>query len=251
MEIFNDNELVSIIMPVYNGVRTIGKSIESVLAQTYPRWELIIIDDCSTDDTKTVVACYQDERIRYWCQSQNLGVAKARNKGISMAQGRYIAFLDSDDLWLPEKLAEQLSFMHRNNYGFTYTEYRHFTDDHHNVGKIIKVQDCVSYKELLKGNDIGCLTVMLDRQIFPDIKMPSERHEDYITWLNLLRIGKNAYGLHKDLARYRKTAESLTGNKWQSFKWTWDVYRKSQGLSCHESLKNICYYIIKGLKKHY
>ena len=251
MEIFNDNELVSIIMPVYNGAQTICEGIDSVLAQTYVRWELIIIDDCSTDDTKKVVASYQDKRIRYWRQSKNLGVAMARNKGICMAYGRYIAFLDSDDLWLPEKLAHQLAFMSLNNYGFTYTEYRHFTESSNIVGKIIKVPDYVDYQELLKGNVIGCLTVMLDRYIFPEIKMSAERHEDYITWLNLLQAGKKAYGLHEDLARYRKTAKSLTGNKWKSFKWTWRVYRKSQGLSRSESLKNICHYIIKGLQKHY
>lgn len=246
-----NNEIVSVIMPVHNGANTIGKSIESVLGQTYPLWELIIVDDCSTDDTKKIIAQYEDERIHYWNLPNNFGVAKARNKGISLATGRYIAFLDSDDLWLPEKLERQLAFMQKYHYGFTYTEYRQFTDNPQNAGNVIKIQDCVDYEALLKGNDIGCLTVMLDRKIFSDIQMPGQRHEDYITWLNLLRTGHNAYGLHEDLARYRKSAKSLTGNKCQSLIWTWEVYRKSQGLSCKKALQNMCHYIIKGIKKHY
>ena len=247
------NELVSVIMPVYNGAATIGESIESVLTQTYHFWELIFIDDCSTDDTKKAIEQYKnkDVRIRYWRQSDNLGVAEARNIGIKMAGGRYIAFLDSDDLWLPEKLEHQLRFMQQNHYGFTYTEYRQFTDNPQNPGNIIKVRDYISYKELLKGNDIGCLTVMLDRQIFPHVKMPTKRHEDYITWLNLLKTGHRAYGIHEDLARYRKSPKSLTGNKFRSLKWTWDVYRKTQGLSRKHSIVNMCYYMFKGLKKHY
>jgi len=244
------NELVSIIMPAYNSETTIAESIESVLAQTYSSWELIIIDDCSTDETRKVVTAYNDKRIRYYLQSQNLGVAMARNKGISMAKGRYIAFLDSDDLWLPKKLERQVAFMEKHHYGFTYTEYRQFRADFQNAGKRIKVRDYVNYRELLKGNDIACLTVMLDREIFTDIKMPAQRHEDYITWLNLLREGNNAYGLHEDLARYRKSAQSLTSDKWQSLKWTWDVYRKSMGLSWMASLKCLWHYAIKGIRKH-
>ena len=244
------NELVSVIMPVYNGEANIAESIASVFAQTYSSWELIIVDDCSTDNTRDIIAQYKNEHIRYWRQPQNAGVADARNKAISMAKGRYIAFLDSDDLWLPEKLERQLAFMKNNNYGFSYTEYRQFTDNPQNTGTVIKVKDYVGYKELLKGNDIGCLTVMLDREKFPEIKMPKERHEDYITWLNLLRNGQKAYGLHLDLARYRKSEKSLTGNKWRSLKWTWDVYRKSQALSRYQSIKNMCHYIVKGIRKH-
>ena len=245
------DELVSIIMPVHNGAATIGESIESVQTQSYEKWELIIIDDCSTDGTKTVVEGYHDQRIRYHCLQRNCGVAQARNKGISMALGRYVAFLDSDDLWLPEKLAEQLAFMQQKRCGFSYTEYRQFVDTVSQIGHLIRIHDYVDYRGLLKGNEIGCLTVMIDRSIFPEIVMPSSRHEDYITWLNLLRTGKKAYGIHKDLARYRKSSKSLTGNKWRSLKWTWDVYRKSQNLSRRESLKNMYHYIIKGLKKHY
>lgn len=245
-----ENELVSIIMPVYNGEETIAESIESVLKQKYSLWELIIVDDCSTDKTQDIIAQYKNEKIRFYKQARNLGVAEARNKAISMAKGRYIAFLDSDDLWMPEKLKHQIEFMKCNHYGFTYTEYRQFTDNIKNVGRLVKVKDYVCYKDLLKGNDIGCLTVMLDRKVFPKINMPNERHEDYITWLNLLRGGQIAHGMHEDLARYRKSEKSLTNNKWKSLKWTWNVYCKSQGLPYHTAIKNMCFYITKGLMKH-
>lgn len=245
------DSMVSIIMPVHNGEKTIGESIESVLGQTYSDWELIIVDDCSTDGTNKIIKQYKDERIIYLYLPKNQGVAGARNEGISRASARYIAFLDSDDLWMPEKLDVQLDFMRENEYGFSYTEYRSFSNSLNNVGRLIKVHDSIDYKELLKGNDIGCLTVMLDRKQFPDIIMPTIRHEDYVTWLNLLREGGKAYGIHDDLARYRKSNNSLSGNKLQSVKWTWDVYRKSQQLSMCETVKNMCYYIIKGLDKHY
>ena len=245
------DELVSIIMPVHNGANTIGESIESVLKQTYEQWELIIIDDCSTDGTQMVVEGYSDKRIRYVSLQQNCGVANARNMGIRVAKGRYLAFLDSDDLWLPKKLMEQLAFMKQKRCGFSYTEYRQFVDKVDCMGHLIRIHDCVDYRTLLKGNEIGCLTVMLDRHIIPEIEMPSARHEDYITWLNLLRTGRKAYGLHKDLARYRKSAKSLTGNKWKSLRWTWDVYRVEQKISWCDAVKNICFYVIKGIKKHY
>lgn len=245
------DSMVSIIMPVHNGEKTIGESIESVLAQTYSDWELIIIDDCSTDGTNKIVEQYKDARISYFYLPKNQGVANARNEGISRANGRYIAFLDSDDLWMPEKLEHQMAFMRDNCYGFSYTEYRQFTNRPNDAGKNIRVHDSIDYKELLKGNDIGCLTVMLDRKQFPKINMPNVRHEDYVTWLNLLRNGGNAYGLHADLARYRKSDNSLSGNKLQSIKWTWDVYRRSQQLPLYKALNNMWYYIIKGILKHY
>lgn len=244
------DEMVSIIMPVHNGAATIDKSIESVLAQTYQDWELIIVDDCSVDNTKSVIARYSDRRIRYFRQEENAGVAQARNIGIKLARGRYIAFLDSDDLWLMDKLRRQLSFMRENHYGFTYTEYRCFTENLQETSKIIKVKDVVDYKELLKGNCIGCLTVMLDKKMFANIEMLKWRHEDYITWLNLLKNGAKAYGLHEDLARYRKSLYSLSGNKLKSLYWTWLVYYKSQKLSFFLSIKYILFYIGTGIKKH-
>ena len=176
--------------------------------QIYPYWELLVVDDHSTDGTREIVQSYADKRICCICQSKNNGVAVARNVGINAAKGRYIAFLDSDDLWLPNKLMKQISFMKRNKYHFTYTEYRPFVDLPSNAGKLVRTSDFVDYRSLLKGNDIGCLTVMLDRAYYGKVEMPSVRHEDYVTWLNLLKPGRCAYSLHEDLARYRKSNTS-------------------------------------------
>lgn len=247
----NKVPLVSIIMPAYNSSHTIRDSIQSVCQQTYPNWELLVVDDCSTEDIAAIVREFPDSRIHYYRLSSNQGVSGARNKGIEEAKGQYIAFLDSDDLWHPRKLMNQVSFMQEYHYAFTYTWYRQFSEDIQHLGNLVRTKTFVDYKELLKGNDIGCLTVMIDRSQIQDIKMPSQRHEDYITWLNILKQGWRAYSLPKELAYYRKGKDSLTSNKWKSLTWTWDVYRQSQDLNVVQSSIYMGYYIYHGLLKHY
>lgn len=249
----NLQSLVSIIMPAYNSRATIRDSIQSVCHQTYENWELLIIDDCSQDaqNIADIVYDFHDSRIRYHRLSQNRGVAHARNVGISKANGRYLAFLDSDDLWHPQKLMRQINFMKKNEYAFSYTWYQHFYHDLHHLGKVIKTKRSVDYSELLKGNDIGCLTVMIDCSKIHDIIMPCQYHEDYITWLNILKKGWRAYSLPENLAYYRKGFSSLTSNKRKSLWGTWNVYRKSQNLSLLRSGYCILYYVYSGMKKHY
>lgn len=247
------NEIVSVIMPMYNSVKFLDKSIESVLLQTYKEWELIIVDDCSEDNSKEVVNSYMrlDSRIKLISFPHNMGVAEARNIGIKAAKGRYIAFLDSDDFWLPTKLARQICFMKETKAEFSYTQYRQFIDSVEECGSLIDVDEKVTYKGLLKGNIIGCLTVMIDRYYVHIIEMPKERHEDYITWLNILKQGFCAYGIKEDLARYRKSSKSLSGNKFKSLMWTWQVYTKNQKLSLVESLYYFIHYVLKGIYKHF
>ena len=212
---FIDN-LVSIIMPAFNSAGYICESIDSVLAQTYAEWELWVVDDGSMDNTADIVKNFKDKRIHYVKQSTNKGVSAARNLGIERSRGRFLAFLDSDDVWLPEKLEKQLDFMHRKKCGISYTEYRHFGNQPDVAGKLIRTRDSVDYQGLLRGNDIGCLTVIIDRWQHPRIVMPPYRHEDYLTWLGLLSGGGMAYSLHEDLARYRKSDKSLSSNKWNN-----------------------------------
>lgn len=175
--------VVSIVMPAYNSSATIGESIDSVLHQTFTDWELVIIDDCSEENIEEKVRGYSDKRIHYYRLAENHGVAHARNVAIKKARGRYLAFLDSDDLWLPEELECQIQFMEKNHYAFTYTWYWQFSGNLHHLGNLVKTKPSVDYKELLKGNDIGCLTVMIDYSQISDIIMPAQRHEDYITCL--------------------------------------------------------------------
>lgn len=243
--------LVSIVMPAYNSSATIRESIDSVLHQTFTDWELIIIDDCSEENIEEKVRSYSDRRIHYYRLAENHGVAHARNVAIKKARGRYLAFLDSDDLWLPEKLERQIQFMERNHYAFTYTWYRQFKENAQKTGRLIKTKTWVSYERLLHGNDIGCLTVMIDRNQIPHVFMPLERHEDYVAWLNILKEGWKAYSLSEDLARYRVSGKSVSGNKWKSFVWTWQVYRKSQHLTLIKSCQNMIFYVFSGFLKHY
>lgn len=247
----SDNNLVSIIMPTYNNAMVICDSIKSVQEQIYSDWELIIIDDCSIDNTESIIREIDDSQIRYFKMNKNQGVAKARNKGIQEARGRYLAFLDSDDLWLQGKLLLQIQFMKKYHYAFSYTWYRQFREEANSPGRLIRTKKSVGYKDLLLGNDIGCLTVLLDRLKISKIEMPNDYHEDYITWLNIMKTGITAYSLPIDLARYRISKKSLSSNKKRSFLGTWNVYRKNQQLSMLKSFYCIVNYVISGIKKHY
>lgn len=244
--------LVSIIMPAYNAEKYISESIESVLAQTYKNWELIVVDDCSKDGTIDVIKQYQmlDNRIKVISLMYNAGVANARNVGMELAKGRYIAFLDSDDLWIDIKLEEQIIFMRQNQIYFSFSQYRRFTDK--NKGKMVDALPCVNYQKALYGNPIGCLTVCLDRRFIREFKFSKQRHEDYIAWLNILKNNDIcAYGIPKVLALYRiGNSNSLSGNKLKSMIWTWNVYRKSQNMSFFCSLKCFIGYFIINFKKY-
>ena len=249
------NDLVSIITPAYNAAEYIAETIESVLAQTYPKWEMLIVNDCSTDNTATIVQNYvnKDNRIKLINLKQNSGAAVARNTAIQNAKGRYIAFLDSDDLWKKEKLQKQLNFMQQNGYAFTFHNFIMFDDGKEKQnGKFIKVSEQVDYKNLLKGNNTGgCLAVCIDRRIVREIFMPNKRHEDYICWLNIFkRYQIKGYGINEILGYYRVGKVSVSSNKLRSSLWTWNVYRKSQKLSVLKSIYYMCFYVINGIRKH-
>ncbi|MBP2654425.1 MAG: putative teichuronic acid biosynthesis glycosyl transferase [Firmicutes bacterium] len=245
-----NNTLVSVITPAYNSAAYIIEAMESVISQTYLQWEMIIIDDCSTDNTVEVVRQYQNKnsKIRLIKLEVNQGVANARNVGIQNAFGRFIAFLDSDDVWHKEKLGYQIAFMSKKNIGFSFTAYRQFSGCVNNCGGLIKVPDIVDYTKLLHGNVIGCLTVVIDRQKVSFFYMRKEKHEDYIMWLSILKQGVKAYGLNEDLARYRLLNTSLSSNKKKSAVWTWYIYRNIEGLSFLKSMDCFLYYSFKGLK---
>ena len=224
--------LVSVVMPVFNNEEFIAESVRSVQAQTYPHWELILVDDASTDGTPQVIRelADGDSRIRIRRHRQNMGVAHARNSAMEAAQGQYLAFLDGDDTWLPEKLETQIRYMHEHGAGFTFTRYRRMNGDG-NVSSEVPVPRRVTYSHLLKGNVIGCLTVVIDRAKLPDFAMETVEHEDYVAWLKLLKMGHIARGIRMDLARYRVTSSSVSSDKARSAAWTWRVYRNVERLS--------------------
>jgi teichuronic acid biosynthesis glycosyltransferase TuaG len=229
--------LVSVVMPAYNSQGSLAQSVRSVLQQTYPNWELLIIDDASSDETLPLANqfAHDDERIHVISTRHNGGVADARNIGIGAAKGQYLAFLDSDDLWLPEKLKVQVSFMQSRNAAFSFTQYRRFGPGGMRGGPI-KIPERVNYTQLLRGNVIGCLTVMIDREKVTVVSMPKVGHEDYAAWLRVLKHGIVAWGIQEDLARYRISSQSVSADKRHSAKWTWNIYRRIEKLSLLRSI---------------
>ena len=240
--------MVSVVMPAYNCEELLAESIRSVIAQTYNNWELLVVDDASSDKTQSVARklATEEQRIRVIALSENGGVANARNVAMRAARGQYLAFLDSDDLWLPGKLSAQIEFMSRHQIGFSFSRYRRLKSDGSLEG-IVRIPDRVAYNDLLKGNVIGCLTVMLDRNKIPPFTMRAIGHEDYLAWLHILKGGHVAWGLQKDLARYRVSPESVSGNKQRSALWTWRIYREIENLPLTKSLWCFVNYSVRSL----
>lgn len=247
-----ENNLVSIITPMYNSEKYIQQCIESVINQTYKNIEMIIIDDGSTDKSRKIVLEYANkyDSIKYIKQERNMGIAEARNKGIRNSKGRFIAFLDSDDLYKKDKIEKQINFMIQNNYAFTYTSYDLIDENSLSLNKVVKAKDNYDYETLLKGNNIGCLTVILDKEkINCEIEFSKNHHEDYILWLKLLKNNVKAYGMDETLSSYRKTNSSISHNKFKAASWTWYIYRKIEKLTFFKSVNCFIKYTSNGLKK--
>ena len=244
--------LVSIITPMYNSGKFIKDTIDSVINQTYKDWEMIIVDDCSTDISPEIVKSYaeNESRIKYIRTEQNGGVSKARNTALKNADGQYIAFLDSDDIWDKEKLEKQINFMKEKDCAISFTSYELIDEENKKLNKVVRVVESIDYKTLLKGNILGCLTVIIDKSKLDfEIKMSGVRHEDYALWLSILKRGYIAYGIDEVLAQYRKSLTSLSGNKVKSAMWTWNIYRNVEKIPLHKSIYYFINYAINGIKK--
>ncbi|WP_286409833.1 glycosyltransferase family 2 protein [Myroides marinus] len=244
--------MVSIIMPSYNASKFIGESIESVLNQTYQDWELLITDDCSKDNSREIIESYilKDNRIKLYQLPINGGAAVARNHSINKARGKYIAFLDSDDIWSSTKLEEQIAFMQSNNLPFSFTAYDQMTEEGVVLNKIINVPKEISYHGYLKNTIIGCLTVIIDRSIVGDFEMPNiKTSQDMATWLLVLKRGFKAYGFNKNLATYRLVGNSNSAKKSKAAKDVWRVYRDIEKLSIVYSALCFCGYAFNAIKK--
>lgn len=242
--------LVSIIMPTYNCGRFIGESIRSVLAQTYTNWELLIVDDCSTDNTAEVVAAFTDPRIHYQRNEHNSGAAVTRNTALRMAKGRYIAFLDSDDLWLPEKLEKQIAFMQQNGYAFTYANYQIMNEDGSLTGKQLKMPTSLTYYQYCCNTAIGCLTVVIDKQQTGYFLMPNiKSSHDMALWLLIMRRGFKAYAFPECLASYRLVSTSNTSKKWKAAQDVWRVYRELEHMNIFKAAYCFCGYALHAVLK--
>ncbi|NMH75169.1 glycosyltransferase family 2 protein [Bacillus sp. RO2] len=245
------SSLVSVITPSYNAEKFIAATIESVRTQTYTNWEMIIVDDCSKDTTREILKEYAalDPRIKPIFLEENSGAAVARNTALKAAQGDYVAFLDSDDLWVPDKLEKQLAFMQKNDYAFSFTAYNLMDEDGKPLDKVIDVPKQIDYKGLLKNTIIGCLTVMIDTRKVEPLQMPLIRtRQDFALWLKVLRQGHIAYGMQEPLANYRIVEGSISSNKLKTAKRNWYVYREIEKLSLPYAswcFVNYAFYAIK------
>lgn len=245
--------MVSIITAVYNSEKFIDECIESVKAQTFSEWEHVIVDDCSTDSSAQIVQRHagEESRIRYFKLSRNQGPGVARNKAIREAKGRFIAFLDIDDLWYPQKLEKQIQFMKINQCSFTFSSYDTMNADGQLLGNTIKAPGIVTYKKALLKNPIGCLTVIYDTEFFGKQYMPAIRkRQDFALWLNLLKKS-DAYGIQEPLAIYRIQKNSVSSNKLSLVKYEWQIYRNVEGLSIIKSIFYVMSAIMFKLKSYF
>ncbi|MDT3778182.1 glycosyltransferase family 2 protein [Nitrospira sp. MA-1] len=246
---------VSIITPVFNGSEFLEATIDSVISQTYGEWEMLLVDDVSTDNSWDVIQSFveKDARIKGWRLPSNSGAAKARNFAIKQATGRFIAFLDDDDLWLPEKLQKQVEFSLANSAVITHTNYEYMDASGKRLGKVIRAHKDVTYQEMLTCNYIGCLTAMYDTdKIGSKIYMPDiSKRQDYALWLNILRRGHHAYGLNEMLALYRTGGNSLSKNKLSSAMYTFKVLTEIEGISRLKAIHYFVKHLMLGIRKYY
>lgn len=231
------NDLISIIVPVYNAAGFIRETIDCVLSQDLKDWELLLIDDCSTDESAALISTYEDPRVRLISQPENKGAWAARNRGLKEAQGRYIAFLDADDLWEPDKLSRELAYMKDKNAGFVFTSYEFADDKGVGNGRVVTVPETLPFKKALHKTIIFTSTVMIDRHIVPDdlIVMPHIKSEDTATWWNILKAGHTAYGLNENLVKYRRFSGTLSSNKLEAQRRIWVLLRKVGGCNVIEA----------------
>ncbi|MFC3039727.1 glycosyltransferase family 2 protein [Virgibacillus xinjiangensis] len=247
----NQSPLISVITPAYNAERFIKETIQSVLDQSFTDWEMVIVDDQSQDRTVDFVKEYQqkDSRIRLIVLEENSGSAVARNTAIREARGRYLAFLDSDDQWMPAKLERQLAFMRDNGVAFSFTQYRRMQEDGTMTNAVTEAPATVDYDALMKRCVIGCLTVMLDTEKTGSVEMVNIRtRQDYALWLDLTRRGHLAYGMQEVLAKYRVVGNSISSNKWKAAKQNWHVFRQVESQSVRKSLWYFAHYAVLSVR---
>ena len=243
---------VSIITPCYNAASFIDETIKSVLNQSYQNWELIIVDDCSTDNSSKIIKkyCSLDNRIKYIkTESASGSPTIPRNIAIKNAKGRYIAFLDSDDLWLPNKLEEQLTFFNNEKIAVVYSNYEKINEEGIRNKRVIKAPNSVDYKTLLKSNVIGNLTGIYDTAKSGKIFCKNIRHEDYVLWLSILKKGYIAKNTNTVTALYRVRKSSISSNKLKIFTWQWKILRNVEKLTLPKAIYYYSHYAIKAFLK--
>lgn len=248
------NDLVSIITPMYNAEAYLAATLKSIQGQTYDHWELLLVDDNSSDNSKKMARSFanKDKRIHLLGNSQNIGAGMSRNVALGEARGRYIAFLDADDIWHPEKLAKQVHYMQKNNYSFTFTGYEFADKDGKPTGKVVHVPRTITRDSMLKNPIAWTSTIVIDSHavakdhiIMPDLR----RGQDFVAWLAVLEVTTYAYGLNESLAYYRRTKTSLSANKFKAMQRTWHIYRHVLGMNKAVATKYLAHWAANAVRK--
>ena len=246
-----DNDLVSIIVPIYNAEKFIEETINNIYNQSYKNWELILVNDKSIDKSVSIIKKYISENIKLIELEKNSGPAIARNEGIKIARGRFLCFLDADDLWDSKKIEKQIKFLKEKNCAFSFTGYQYMSFDGQKTGKIVKIPEKLNYKQALKNTTIFISTVMFDMEKISkeEIQISNMQVEDTATWWRILRSGYTAYGLNEVLTYYRRSENTRSSNKFKAVKNAWKIYREQEKISFLKSFYYFCWYVFNAIKR--
>ncbi|MDE7271920.1 MAG: glycosyltransferase [Lachnospiraceae bacterium] len=249
--------LVSIVVPVYNAGQFLAETIGYVQRQTYAEWELLLVDDCSTDTSREIIRqkSREDPRIRLIVQDENGGAARARNRGIQEASGQYLCFLDADDIWMPDKIKCELEYIIRvqqtedPNAGFVFMGYEFADASGAGLGRVVQVPERITYQQALKNTTIFTSTVMIDRNKIADadLYMPDIASEDTATWWQLLKKYGTGYGINENLVKYRRSADTLSSNKLIAVRRIWNLYRRQEHLPVIRSMYCMCFWAFRAV----
>lgn len=251
------SKTVSVVIPVYRLEKYIRETLDCIYSQTYTDWEILLVEDNTDDRSSEIIEAYAEEkhledRIMLIHQQDEFGAAAARNTGVKKSRGRFIAYLDGDDIWDSEKLEKEVKFIKEKNAAFVFTGYEFADADGKGTGKIVKVPPAINYRQALKNTTIFTSTVMFDTEKIPreELMMPQIKSEDTALWWKILRTGIIAYGLNENLVRYRrpgKNGKSLSSNKFEAIKRIWALYRKAEGLNVFVSAYNFCFWAVRAV----
>ena len=246
--------LVSVIMPIYNAEKYLVETLNSVFNQSYQNIEIILVDDCSTDRSAAIVSEMKTTHpeIVYYRQEKNMGAGAARNKALELAKGRYVAFLDSDDIWIFNKIQKQLGLMKEKKAVFSYTAIE-MVDENNNIIKSKRnIKEICDYKYLLHNTIIATSSVVIDRTTSGDFRMPLRRGgQDYATWLMLLRDGAVAHGINEALVKYRVASGSLSSNKFKSIKQVWEIQTHDEHINKISAIFHVISFCFNAFKKYF
>ena len=246
--------LVSVIMPIYNAERYLAPTLDSVFAQDYQDIALVLVDDCSKDNSAAIISEYQKKhgKIVYFLQERNMGAGAARNKALELAKGQYVAFLDSDDVWKNDKISRQIELMKKTKAPFSYTAIEMMDENGRIIKEKRKIKESCDYKYLLHNTIIATSSVVIDRTVLGDFRMPLRRGgQDYATWLMLLRGGAAARGINEALVKYRVASGSLSSNKFKSIKQVWEIQTQDEKINKISAAFHVLCFGFNAFKKYF